>query len=115
MTMQFSDDVGGRTWRPDPNCPQSRIHVGNWTRVTLIPPLPNRVRHEPSFDTGTVLGFAQPVEFLEVLEGPICNEILWWRVRTEGDIVGWTGEGDYDGFWLDPGDPFGPGLQDGGF
>lgn len=95
----------GSPYQPDPNCPMTRIRVGEWTRVALDPPIANLVRDEPSLDTGTIIGRAAPGTVLRVLDGPDCkNEMLWWQVRLENGsgLEGWTAEGP-TADWLDPG------------
>lgn len=81
----------------------SRILVGDTAYVSLAP-IPNQVRSEPSLETGTIIGQALPGEMLEILDGPGCaDHIVWWQVRVVSTgLVGWTGEGDRDGWWLVP-------------
>jgi hypothetical protein len=61
------------------------------------------VRTQPNTD-GAVLGFIQPGEEIDILEGPICsNQWIWWRVRSlTSGLTGWTAEGDDSGYWLVP-------------
>ena len=97
----------GSLWRPFPHCGESRIRVGEWTRVSLYPPDANRVRDEPSMQTGQIVGHAKPGTVLQVLGGPECEgRMIWWWVRTQdGSLEGWTSEGEIGEFWLDPGSP----------
>ncbi|MBN1146991.1 MAG: protein kinase [Anaerolineales bacterium] len=91
------------TWQPCPGIYFSRLHVGDKAMVSEDPPLPNRVRTQPNTD-GAILGFIQPGERVEIIEGPICsNQWVWWRVRSlKTGLTGWTAEGDANGYWLVP-------------
>lgn len=84
----------------------SRVRVGATVSVSNDPPLPNRVRSSAGTD-GSVLGYLQPGEKAEVIDGPACvSQWVWWRVRAaDGSLEGWTAEGDQDGYWLVPGVP----------
>ena len=95
----------GTLYQPLVNCPESRIRVGNWTRVSLIPPKANRIRMDPGIEIGTVIGHAEPGTVLQVLDGPECaTDMIWWWVRSQdGQVEGWTAEGVFGQFYLDPG------------
>ncbi|RPI34708.1 MAG: FHA domain-containing protein [Chloroflexota bacterium] len=86
-------------------CPgiyQSRLHVGDMAFVSEDPPLANRVREDHDVDA-QILGFIQPGEKVEILEGPECGDWIWWKIRSlETGMVGWTSEGDNKGYWLVP-------------
>jgi len=89
-------------WKPCPSAPESRLHVGDQAYVGYEPPLPNRVREKPNWDTGRVIGRIFPGETVEILEGPVCNnQVVWWKVQSlEKELVGWTAEGDSQDYWL---------------
>jgi hypothetical protein len=62
----------------------------------------NRVREKHNTDA-KILGFIQPGEKIEILEGPFCGEWIWWRVRSmKTGLTGWTAEGDNANYWLAP-------------
>jgi serine/threonine protein kinase len=86
-------------------CPglyQSRIHVGDFAFVSNDPPVANRVREKHNTDA-KILGFIQPGEKIEILEGPYCGEWIWWRIRSmKTGLTGWTSEGDNTSYWLVP-------------
>jgi hypothetical protein len=65
----------------------------------------NRVRAEPVYGSARILDCAKPGRIMQVLEGPVCsNGLLYWHIRTlEGDLEGWTAEGDSHRYYLDPG------------
>jgi len=90
-------------WQPCPDTYPSRLNVGDTAMVNLEPPLPNRVRSQPT-TTSTVLGFIQPGENVRVIGGPVCsNEWIWWQVSSlSTGLTGWTAEGDRQGYWLAP-------------
>jgi len=91
------------TWQPCANTYPSRLHVGDQAMVGYTPYLPNRVRSQPN-TTSIVLGFLQPGEKMEILEGPTCaNQWVWWRVHSlKTGLTGWTVEGDGTNYWLVP-------------
>ncbi|MBI9048712.1 MAG: SH3 domain-containing protein [Anaerolineaceae bacterium] len=81
----------------------SRLSVGMEARVSEYPPYANRVRSKPEKD-GSIIGYIDPGEKVEILEGPNCSdEWVWWKVKSvETGIIGWTAEGDDDVYWLTP-------------
>jgi hypothetical protein len=91
------------TWLPCPGIYHSRLYVGDKVTVSYDPPLPNRVRSQPS-TAGTYLGMLQPGEKVEIIGGPVCsNQWIWWQVRSlSSGLTGWTAEGDNKGYWLVP-------------
>lgn len=82
---------------------QSQLKVGMQAQINMEPPLPNRVRINPS-TTANILGFIDPGSRVEILEGPTCEEgWIWWKVRElDTDLEGWTVEGDLNGYWVIP-------------
>lgn len=94
---------GSGPWEACPGIYPSRLRVGDVAYVSTEPPLPNRVRTQPN-KNGIVIGFLQPGELMDILEGPSCsNEWIWWRVRSqESGMTGWTAEGDSEDYWLVP-------------
>ena len=91
------------TWMPCPGIYFSRLYVGDVAYVSFDPPLPNRVRSQPS-TSGVYLGMLQPGERVEIIGGPVCsNQWIWWEVRSlAGSLNGWTAEGDNKAYWLVP-------------
>lgn len=81
----------------------SQLHTGMQAQIALDPPLPNRVREQPS-TTANISGFIDPGGKVEILAGPTCDEgWIWWKVRDlESDLVGWTAEGDVNSYWVIP-------------
>ena len=77
----------------------SRMTVG--MRGQITPGLPNRLRSQPN--TGSsVLALIPAGGTFTVLSGPQCGEnTTWWRVNYNG-VVGWTMEGQYGQYWIDP-------------
>jgi hypothetical protein len=95
--------VAKPTWTPCPGIYFSRLYVGDTAFVSFDPPLPNRVRSQPSM-TGVYLGMLQPGERVEIIGGPVCaNQSIWWEVRSKASgLTGWTAEGDSKAYWLVP-------------
>jgi serine/threonine protein kinase len=91
------------TWQPCMGIYPSRLHVGDKAYISYDPPLPNRVRTQPNTNAD-VVGFLQPGEQMNILEGPVCsNQWIWWRVRSlSTGMAGWTAEGDATNYWLVP-------------
>lgn len=81
----------------------SQLHIGDEAMVSSDPPLANRVRENASTND-TILGYIDPGEHVEVLEGPTCNQgWVWWKVRSlSSGLTGWTAEGNEDSYWLIP-------------
>jgi parallel beta-helix repeat protein len=70
--------------------------------VSLAPPLPNKVRRQPS-RSGELIGQIQPGENVLVVDGPRCADgYTWWFVLSLDGLEGWTAEGDATGYWLIP-------------
>jgi len=90
-------------WEACPGIYLSRLHVGETAFVSTDPPLPNRVRTQPSANA-LVIGFIQPGELVDIIEGPSCsNKWIWWRVHSQKTgMTGWTAEGDSENYWLVP-------------
>ncbi len=92
--------------RPGPTCKPAkptRLQVGGRAVVKDEPPLPNRVRSEPSLGS-KIIGEIAPGDGMVLLEGPVCaGNWLWWKVQADGSgLVGWTAEGDDQDYWLVP-------------
>jgi hypothetical protein len=81
----------------------SHLHAGLGAMVNPEPPLPNRVRVEPNKNS-KLLGEINPGEKVRVTEGPVCTEgWVWWKIDAQnGNLIGWTAEGDGQDYWLIP-------------
>ncbi len=91
-------------WAACEGSPASRLHPDDIAYVSFDPPYSNRVRANPNWNTGAVLGLIEPGERVEVVDGPACeNNVVWWFIRSlEQDLTGWTVEGDQEDYWLVP-------------
>jgi DNA-binding beta-propeller fold protein YncE len=88
-------------WSPCADAPTSRLKVGEIAYVTKDPPIPNRIRKEPSRDSDT-LGLIGPGGGMTIIDGPACaNGWVWWKVKN-AEYEGWTAEGDKETYWLIP-------------
>lgn len=85
-----------------PSCggaPAPRLTIGGQGRVT--PGLPNNIRAQTS-TTSTRLGQIPGGAVFSILAGPVCSgNINWWQVNYNG-VIGWTGEGQYGSYWVEP-------------
>jgi hypothetical protein len=78
----------------------SRLAVGGRAVVSIVPANANSVRTQPS-RTAPVVGHIEPGEWMSILAGPECADgWLWWYVRSDEDVTGWTSEGDVSVYWL---------------
>ena len=88
-------------WRPCPDAATSRLKVGDIAYVTKDPPLPNRIRKEPTREA-EILGLINPGGSMNIIDGPACADgWVWWKVKN-ADYEGWTPEGDQETYWLIP-------------
>ena len=81
----------------------TRLRIDGFAYVNPEPPLPNNLRREAGKDQ-PLIGEIPPGEAMKILEGPVCADgWVWWNVRTlEGELSGWTAEGDRQTYWLVP-------------
>jgi WD40 repeat protein len=103
---QWPSQAQPPTPTPDPLCGDvlpPRLVVGKAAWVDDTSSTPNRLRAAPSLSADH-LSYALPGAELDVLDGPVCADGLWWwRVLIlENNLVGWTVEGDANGYWLVP-------------
>jgi len=86
-----------------PGAQTPRLWVGGYAYVNNEPPLANRVRSGHGKDY-TGIGNIQPGKAMEIIDGPECaNNWIWWKIRElENNLIGWTAEGDDQGYWLVP-------------
>jgi hypothetical protein len=98
-TLTATDD----SWQACRNTYSSRLHIGDQAYVSFDPPYPNNVREDPDMDA-EIIGKINPGEEILILEGPACaNNWVWWLMRSrKTGLVGWTAEGDIEGYWLVP-------------
>ena len=83
-----------------PGAPAILLKVNDWARVSVDPPLSNRLRSQPS-SSGEITGEVGPGENVFVQEGPRCADgYTWWKVRSLDGQEGWTAEADDTGYWL---------------
>ncbi|MBZ0309596.1 MAG: SH3 domain-containing protein [Anaerolineae bacterium] len=77
----------------------SRLTIGQPGRVT--PGDANNLRAEPTTQSQRVGQIPGSGVFM-VLDGPVCTPgMAWWQVEYNG-VVGWTGEGQDNTYWLEP-------------
>jgi hypothetical protein len=85
-----------------PGAPDILLKLEEWAQVSEDPPLPNRIRNQPS-SSGELIGQVLPGENVLVVDGPHCADgYTWWFVRSLDGLEGWTAEGNAAGYWLIP-------------
>ena len=63
--------------------------------------LPNRLRASASLNA-QIMATMNANDSFTVIQGPNCVQgINWWQVNYRG-LIGWTAEGQYGQYWLDP-------------
>ena len=83
-----------------PGAPAILLKVNDWARVSVDPPLSNRLRSQPS-SSSEITGEVGAGKNVLVQEGPQCADgYTWWKVRSLDGQEGWTVEGDDTGYWL---------------
>lgn len=101
------DDTAITTEPPQPTtiedtCPLAlppQLIINDNGRVT--PGAPNNIRSAPG-TSQTLLGQIPGGGEFKVLDGPTCaNGVIYWLVDYQG-IIGWTGESDGSGYWVEP-------------
>ena len=84
--------------------PKTRMDVGMKGRVSYTDGTPLRLRREPFLDlkTNYIRDLSEGTRFT-VIDGPVCKDsYVWWKVRTSNDYEGWSAEGDYDDYFMEP-------------
>ncbi len=89
-----------------PGAPATRLAVGMRASVTPAnsgaSPIPVRVR-EQAGTKAAIVTILQSGEAFLIIEGPLCVErYLWWKVRTDGGLIGWAAEGTSAQYFIDP-------------
>lgn len=89
-------------WQPCNNTLASHLQPGDEAFVSVINDTSNKVRATPALN-GEDIGRIKPGETLSIIDGPVCeDDFIWWNVRSEKGLTGWTVEGQADDFWLIP-------------
>ena len=67
----------------------------------MLPGRSNNLRSTPP--SGTIMTTIPAGGVFAILDGPTCtnNGIAWWKVNYNG-AVGWTAEGQFNVYWLEP-------------
>lgn len=84
-----------------PNTYPTRLAVGMRADVTTSPRL--NVRREPTTGAKNVVGQVYPGETVTIRDGPRCaEEMIWWSVESESNLVGWVSEGSVQEYFMEP-------------
>ena len=89
---------------PSTNCASDWTHLKVWEYAVVAEGDPNRVRSGPSLND-PVITQIYPGTIVRIIEGPICtSELVFWRVEnaTIPGGAGWTAEGNWAEYWLEP-------------
>ena len=81
----------------------SRVNIG-MTAVVEPGGVANRIRSEASVGNGEIIGFMQPNETFQIIDGPTCDpdtQLRFWKVDYNG-IQGWTAEGEGEEYYIAP-------------
>lgn len=89
-----------------PEAPPTRFSVGmhGMVRPADSRNVPNsaRIRETPGKDGKLIANLAEGIPFV-VLEGPQCQDgLLWWKIKADNGVIGWTAEGDKDKYYFMP-------------
>ena len=85
-----------------PGAPTIILKLEDWAMVSTTPPLPNRLRSQPTTHAETI-SQVQPGDKVLVADGPRCADgYTWWYVFSLDGSEGWTAEGNAAGYWLIP-------------
>lgn len=96
------DPLAAPIYYPLPNCVASRLRIGDQAMVSHVGG-PNGIRYGLDLQYDTVVYWAQPGEFLTILDGPWCSHgWIVWFVETLSGLKGYTPEGNGESYWLLP-------------
>lgn len=85
-----------------PNTYPTQLKKGIRVYANLYPNLPSRIR-EQATTRAKIVGMISPGEEADVLDGPACAEgWIWWKIKKDNGLTGWTAEGDGKDYWILP-------------
>ncbi|HUN23800.1 MAG TPA: serine/threonine-protein kinase [Anaerolineales bacterium] len=77
----------------------TRLQIGQTVQVPAGQDA-NAVWRDP-YKRNEKLGLVAPKIPFEIIDGPVCDEYVWWRVHLPNGIKGWTAESDQYTYWLE--------------
>ena len=81
--------------------PPTRLDVGFRAEVTYTDGTGSSIRDLPA--SSNVLARIPEGTGMKIIGGPEChNNIVWWKVSTDGSHSGWISEGKENEYWLEP-------------
>ncbi len=99
------DPLSVPIYYPLDDCVASRLHLGDTAMVSLQGGA-NGIRYGSDLYQDTIIAYAQPGSFLEIMNGPYCSHgWITWFVKMQDGTVGYTPEGNGDEYWLLPAQP----------
>jgi hypothetical protein len=98
--VSYDHDCIRVKWKACPIAPYSGLEKGIYVHVNPFDPTPNFIRNKPGL-TSKLIGKLQTDESARIIDGPECaDNIVWWKIKTDSGIIGWTGEGQGSEVWL---------------
>jgi hypothetical protein len=89
-------------WQACPNVPHSGLEKGSYAFINPLNPTLNNIRSKPGLNN-KLIGIMKVDEGASILDGPQCaDNMVWWKIKTDSGITGWTGEGQGSDVWLVP-------------
>lgn len=84
------------------DAPETQLEIGMQVVVASYPPQGNNVRREPNTSSAVVF-IIYPKQTATITDGPQCAAgYVWWKIQTPTNKQGWTAEGDFDNYWINP-------------
>lgn len=89
-------------WNPCSDSKVSHLKPGDTAYVNAVNDTSNKIRDAAGLG-GSTIDHIKPGETISILDGPICeSDYIWWKVKNEKGIIGWTAEGIENEFWILP-------------
>ena len=89
-----------------PNAPPTEFAVGfrGLVRPAIAGATPNNVRIRDTASTsGKLIGNLPENVLFTVIGGPVCaNGYVWWQIKADNGLTGWTAEGDTQKYYIVP-------------
>ena len=83
--------------------PETRMSVGMLGRVTYRNNVALILRSSPQIGKSTFTKNLAEGTRIRVIGGPICAEgYLWWKIRTREGAEGWSAEGTWSEYYMEP-------------
>lgn len=85
------------------NAPETRMAIGMRGRVTYRDNSALILRSSPEISKKTFIKNLAEGTRITVISGPVCSEgYIWWKIRTREGATGWSTEGTWREYYLEP-------------